>query len=149
MNLVIGCDSLLIGQSQAIRHEVFVLEQDISPELDGDDKDSISQHAIVYLDCKPVGCARLTISQDRAVLSRVAILHAYRGVKLADVLIKSLLSYAQRQQVRYIPVHAHHYLKNYYQKLGFEFIRESEIVGHHQLIELGLSIQISDKLAAA
>lgn len=149
MNLVIGCDSLLIEQSQTIRHEVFVLEQAIPLALDRDGKDTGSQHAIIYLDCQPVGCARLTINQDRAVLSRVAVLNAYRGAKLADILINALLSFAQRQRVHFVSVHAHQYLADYYKKLGFAFIKDGEAVGKHQLIELGITLDTPNSIVTA
>ncbi|OLQ85454.1 hypothetical protein BIY21_04240 [Vibrio ponticus] len=141
MNLVIGCDSLLIEQSHAIRQEVFVIEQGMPLELDRDGKDSVSQHAILYLDCQPVGCARLTISQHRAVLSRVAVLDAYRGAKLADMLVNALLRYARRQRVHYVSVDAHQYLEDHYKKLGFTFAKHGEVVGKHQLIELAISLE--------
>ncbi|GAL31257.1 hypothetical protein JCM19239_3155 [Vibrio variabilis] len=35
-----------------------------------------------------------------------------------------------------IEIHAHSYLRDYYERFGFEFIQEVEIVGEHQLIEM-------------
>ncbi|WP_194438941.1 GNAT family N-acetyltransferase [Vibrio fluminensis] len=149
MNLVIGCDSLLIEQSHAIRQEVFVIEQDIPLELDRDGKDSVSQHAILYLNCQPVGCARLTISHRWAVLSRVAVLDAYRGAKLADVLVNALLRYARRQHVYYVSVLVHQYLADYYKELGFTFAKGGEMVGKHQLIELAISLETPANVVTA
>ncbi len=42
----------------------------------------------------------------------------------------------EQQGVESIEIHAHSYLRNYYEKFGFNFVQEVEIVGEHQLIEM-------------
>lgn len=46
------------------------------------------------------------------------------------------MDHAQQQGVSSIVIHAHSYLQSYYERLGFEFIQEVEVVGEHQLIEM-------------
>ncbi len=65
----------------------------------------------------------------------------YRSLGIASKVVKALMEYARNVRVCSIEIHAHGYLRNYYEKFGFEFIREVEIVGEHQLIEMQYRIE--------
>ena len=84
MELVVGNSAELISKSQAIRNQVFVIEQGIPRELDFDGLDEQSYHALVTDNNSLVGTARLTIVDDKnAVMARVAVLKEYRGSGIA------------------------------------------------------------------
>lgn len=137
MELVIGNCPEIIESAQAIRYQVFTLEQQIPRELDLDGLDETSIHALVTQNDALVATARLTIKVDRSsVMARVAVTEPYRGLGIASKVVQSLMDYAQNNGVSSIEIHAHGYLRSYYEKFGFEFIREVEIVGEHQLIEM-------------
>ncbi|MGF1911401.1 GNAT family N-acetyltransferase [Vibrio kasasachensis] len=137
METTIGNSSELIEKAQAIRYQVFMIEQKIPEELEIDGFDETSTHALVIEQGKAVATARLTIKDDNSsVLARVAVIEPYRGMGIASKMVKSLMEYAKNAGVSSIKIHAHGYLQNYYEKFGFEFIREVEIVGAHQLIEM-------------
>lgn len=141
MNLIIGNNPELISKSQSIRHEVFVVEQCIPQELDLDGIDDISFHALVLDNNALVATARLSKRKNKhAVLARVAVVKKYRGMGIAAKVINGLISYARHVGVCSIEIHAHKYLQNYYEKFGFKFIRDVEIVGEHQLIEMQCKI---------
>ena len=65
MELVIGNSAELISKSQAIRNQVFVIEQGIPLELDLDGLDEQSYHALVTDNNSLVATARLTIVEDK------------------------------------------------------------------------------------
>lgn len=73
-------------------------------------------------------------------MARVAVLQPYRGSGIASKIVSALLKHASEHSAKVIEIHAHQYLKGYYQKFGFEFIREVEMVGEHQLIEMRYNI---------
>lgn len=137
MEVTIGNDAELIKRAQSIRYQVFTLEQQIPKELDLDGLDEESIHALVVEQGKPIATARLTVKQgSTCTLARVAVTKAYRGAGVASKVVQALMGYAQSNGVDSIVIHAHSYLRNYYERFGFEFIKEVEIVGEHQLIEM-------------
>jgi len=137
MKIAIGKDIELIEQAQAIRHQVFTLEQKIPQELDFDGLDEVSFHALVTVQGEPVATARLTINEDgSSVMARVAVIKPYRGLGIASKVVKTILGHAQSFGVQTIKIHAHSYLRSYYEKLGFKFIQKAGYIGGHQLIEM-------------
>lgn len=137
MDVTIGNDSELIKLAQAIRYQVFTLEQQIPTELDLDGLDEESIHALVKVQGEPIATARLTMKGDgSSIMARVAVMEAYRGKGVAPKVVQALVAHAQNSGAESIEIHAHAYLRSYYERLGFEFITEVEIVGEHQLIEM-------------
>ncbi|MGR5092721.1 GNAT family N-acetyltransferase [Vibrio maritimus] len=137
METTIGKSAELIEKAQAIRYQVFTVEQSIPNELDFDGLDSVAEHVLVTETNQAVATARLVIHGDgSSVMARVAVLEAYRGRGIASIVVNKLIEYAKEQGVSSIEIHAHSYLRGYYERLGFEFIQEVEIVGEHQLIEM-------------
>ncbi len=141
MEITIGHSSELIEKAQALRYQVFTVEQKIPRELDLDGLDDESTHALVTEQGIPVATARLTINDKGfSVMARVAVVEACRGLGVASKIIKALMEYARKVDVSSIEIHAHGHLRNYYENFGFEFMREVEIVGEHQLIEMQYQI---------
>ncbi|CAM2761952.1 GNAT family N-acetyltransferase [Vibrio diazotrophicus] len=137
MEVTIGNGKELIQQAQAIRYQVFTLEQKIPQELDLDGLDEDALHALVSEQGKPIATARLKVNQDgSSVMARVAVSEESRGLGIASKLVSALIEHAKNIGVRSIEIHAHSYLRSYYEKFGFKFIQEVEVVGEHQLIEM-------------
>ncbi|WED25637.1 GNAT family N-acetyltransferase [Vibrio sp. DW001] len=141
MELTIGNTPDIISKAHSIRHQVFVVEQDIPQELDHDGLDNISSHALVTDDDSLVATARLTVNDiGHAVLARVAVIEQYRGSGVASKVVSALLSYAGQCGCVSIEMHAHEYLRRYYEKFGFTYVRNVEMVGEHQLIEMKVQL---------
>ncbi|MCR9549834.1 GNAT family N-acetyltransferase [Vibrio sp. RM-44-3] len=137
MEVTIGKSAEFIERAQAIRYQVFTVEQNIPNELDDDGLDSVAVHALVIEANQCVATARLVVKTNgSSVMARVAVLKAYRGRGIASIVVNKLIEYAKAQGVSSIEIHAHSYLRSYYEKLGFDFIQEVEMVGEHQLIEM-------------
>ncbi|MEZ9059929.1 GNAT family N-acetyltransferase [Vibrio pelagius] len=137
MEVIIGTSPEIIERAQAIRFQVFSVEQSIPNELDFDGLDNTSMHALVMDNNQAIATARLLIHSDgSSVMARVAVLEAYRGQGIASEVVKALVDFAEKQGVNLIEIHAHSYLRNYYEKFGFIFVKEVEVVGEHQLIEM-------------
>jgi len=137
MEIIIGKSTDLIEKAHAIRYQVFTVEQKIPSALDLDGLDSKSDHALVMKIDKPIATARLLVTTDgSSVMARVAVLAAYRGCGIASILVKALMAHAMHEGVSTIEIHAHGYLRSFYERFGFEFIQEVEVVGEHQLIEM-------------
>lgn len=105
---------------QAIRYEVFHLEQGVALEIDFDGLDETSMHVIACQDHQPMGTARIRMLTDRlAKIERVAVLTAYRGQGLGKALMETAISYLDRQFVPEIKLNAQVQAKAFYEKLGF------------------------------
>jgi predicted GNAT family N-acyltransferase len=142
MQLVIGNSQDIISKSQIIRRNVFVEEQNIPQELDLDGLDGQSKHALATENGSLVATARLYSSDGRhSVLARVAVMKEYRKKGIASKIINALISHSKESGFITIEIHAHEYLKEYYEKIGFQFIQNVEIVGEHQLIEMQLKLK--------
>lgn len=137
MEVIIGMTEELITKAQAIRYQVFTVEQNISAELDVDGKDPSSKHALVVEKDIPIATARLAINSDgSSVMARVAVLKSHRGFGVASMLVKALIEHAKDSGVSSIELNAHSYLRKYYEGFGFEFIQEVAAVDGHQLIAM-------------
>ncbi|MDN3702658.1 GNAT family N-acetyltransferase [Vibrio artabrorum] len=141
MKVIVGNNPELILKAQSIRHQVFVVEQQIPQTLDLDGLDLKSHHVLVTDADNLVATARLYIDDNgHAIMARVAVLQAYRGLGIASKVVSTVLEHARQQCAKVIEIHAHQYLRHYYERFGFDFIREVEIVGEHQLIEMRYDI---------
>jgi len=81
MQVTIGNNSKLISQARWIRHQVFVLEQQIPLALVLDGLDENSSHAMVTDDNALVATARLTVGDnDHAVMARISVVKKIQGL---------------------------------------------------------------------
>ncbi|MGF1727606.1 GNAT family N-acetyltransferase [Photobacterium nomapromontoriensis] len=141
MEVTIGKGAELTKLSQAIRYQVFTVEQNIPSELDLDGLDKESFHLVVTNKGEAIATARLTVKEDgMSILARVAVTEEYRGLGVASKVVQAFMVYAQKIEVGSIEIHAHCYLRKFYEKFGFMFIKEVEVVGEHQLIAMHYKI---------
>ncbi|AOT10255.1 acetyltransferase [Pseudoalteromonas luteoviolacea] len=139
--LVIGTGRELIEHACNIRYEVFTKEQHIATELDHDGLDDESLHVLVSTKGKAVATARLTLgANQQSSMTRVAVLKAHRSQGIATTVVSALIEHAKTLNIASIKIQAHSYLRQFYEKLGFKFIKEVEAVCGHQLIEMQLTL---------
>ena len=108
------------AHAEPIRTVVFVGEQGVPPELEMDERDATSVHAIAFLDGTAVGTGRLL---PDAHIGRMAVLKEFRGKGVGGAMLKKLMAQAKHRGEREIvlsaQVHAApFYLAHGYQKLG-------------------------------
>ena len=137
MDLTIGNTPDIISKSHSIRHAVFTEEQEIPSELDHDGKDETSSHAVVIDGETAVATARI-YSEDgvHSVMARVAVMKEYRGKGIAQRIVRALIEHAQASGIVSIEIHAHEYLRGFYERLGFVFVKDYGAVAGHKLIEM-------------
>ncbi len=100
----------------AIRHEVFICEQDIDPELEFDGLDDRAVHALVYVDGVPVATGRIL---DDGHIGRIAVLKEYRGQGLGEKVVLSLIKKAEEKGCSRVYLGSQTHAANFYLKLGF------------------------------
>lgn len=107
--------------AQRIRQAVFIEEQHIAPQDEWDAADATSLHFVLYVDEQAVATARLLPNHS---IGRVAVLKAYRGLKLGFRLMQHIIAIARQQQRPFVILSAQTHAIGFYVALGF--VVESE-----------------------
>lgn len=102
----------------AVRKTVFIHEQHVPSELEWDEFDLVSIHALaVNTEGKPVGTARLLPSGH---IGRMAVIKTWRGKGLGGALLQCLLEESRRQGMTEVKLNAQLTAKPFYAKFGFQ-----------------------------
>lgn len=102
---------------QYVRNAVFVVEQQISPEIEFDELDPLCQHVIARdSQSRPIGTGRLT---EAGQIGRMAVLHDWRGQGVGRSLLLTLIEKARRLGLAQVTAHAQSAALGFYQKFGF------------------------------
>ena len=124
--------------AQRVRIEVFVIEQNIPIELELDEGDEVSTHAIAYdEEGQPVATGRLLPDGH---IGRMAVIKPLRGCGLGREVLQALLQQAREEGHKDLLLHAQTHALAFYEKQGFitegeEFL-EADIP--HRLMRLTL-----------
>jgi len=107
--------------ARPVREAVFVLEQRVPVELEWDEWDARSVHAIATKEGAIVGTGRLLPAEadGSAHLGRMAVLREFRGQGVGRRILAALLDEARRRGVRHIDIHAQVYAAGFYRLAGF------------------------------
>jgi ElaA protein len=109
-----------IATCLALRHIVFIDEQNVSEadEIDGLDPDAL--HLLAVMNSRPVGTARILVAGGVAKIGRVCVLQAARGTGLGAAIIIACLDLARAQPgVTRAQLGAQTHALLFYEKLGF------------------------------
>jgi predicted GNAT family N-acyltransferase len=113
-----------------IRREVFIQEQQISPELEWEHADKAAQHFLLSVKHAPdnaIGCARILrethASRVYFHIGRVAVLANQRGGGAGTWFMRKLLAWCQQQpdyrHCQQVFLHAQYDVIPFYQRLNF------------------------------
>ncbi|MCE7031255.1 GNAT family N-acetyltransferase [Lysobacter sp. GX 14042] len=105
------------AQLQAVRHPVFVDEQQVPAELEWDELDPLSQH-VLALDAegRPVGTGRLT---PKRTIGRMAVLREWRGRGVGEALLGALVERARQSGWPDVTLAAQTHATGFYARAGF------------------------------
>jgi predicted GNAT family N-acyltransferase len=117
----------------ALRHEVFVIGQDVPPELERDELDATAEHAVAVDGDRTVGTGRLVngrIGEDLRLVSgspgtigtigRMAVAASARGEGVGRALLDVLVDRAGSLRLPAVELHAQLHAKAFYERAGFE-----------------------------
>jgi predicted GNAT family N-acyltransferase len=99
-----------------IRFEVFVREQRVPAEIELDDRDAQSLHAIAFLEERPVGTARLLPDGH---IGRMAVLKAHRKKGVGAAMLERLIEAARARGEREVALSAQVHAVAFYRAHGF------------------------------
>lgn len=106
---------------RAIRHTVFVVEQQVPEAEEWDDLDDQSIHLLARGDDgTPLGTARLIRRDQTGKITRVAVLKPARGTGLGAALIAEAVAvFAAMPGITRLQLGAQNHAIPFYEKLGF------------------------------
>jgi predicted GNAT family N-acyltransferase len=111
-----------LKKAQEIRHEVFVIGQNVPVEDEIDEFEMESYHYLAFLNNNPVGAARWRFTDKGVKLERFAVLDAFRGRGLGSSLLEKILNDINRNPAakgKEIYLHAQLDAIPLYRKYGF------------------------------
>lgn len=100
-----------------IRLAVFVEEQRVPAEIELDENDAASVHALAYEGDAAVGTGRLLPDGH---IGRMAVLKAHRARGVGGAILEALMAEARRKGLREVVLSAQTHALEFYRKYGFE-----------------------------
>lgn len=108
----------------ALRHAVFVGEQKVDEDIERDEMDEVSEHAICFYGDKPIGCGRMFIKEGIAHLGRVCVLKDYRKKGAGRRICSLLIALAKKEKCQFVELDSQLHAVGFYEKLGFVTVGE-------------------------
>jgi predicted GNAT family N-acyltransferase len=100
----------------ALRHEVFVLGQGVPEELERDELDAVSDHAVALRGDEVVGTGRLL---PDGTIGRMAVAEQVRGEGVGAVVLARLEERARERGLAAVELHAQVHATGFYDKAGY------------------------------
>ena len=105
----------------AIRHKVFVGEQNVPVELEIDGLDGEAKHVLAFVDGVPIGTGRI-LSDGH--IGRVAVLKDYRDLGIGKSIMKDLIKWAQDMNLEKVWLSSQWHAHSFYLDLDFVCVGE-------------------------
>lgn len=100
-----------------VRTAVFVVEQGVPREMEWDELDAVSCHALAFDGTgKVIGTGRLLPDGH---VGRMAVLREYRGIGVGSAMLQALLAEAKRRGMAETVLHAQVHARPFYSRFGF------------------------------
>ncbi|CAP43051.1 GNAT family N-acetyltransferase [Bordetella petrii] len=117
IRIVLGTWERLRDDAYSVRHEVFVLEQAVPPEIELDDDDPVAVHAVAYGDDgTPIATGRLLPDGH---IGRMAVRKAARGSGVGGQVLDALIAQGHGDGHRLLLLHAQTHARGFYEAHGF------------------------------
>jgi predicted GNAT family N-acyltransferase len=135
LNIVTGDWDSLRDHAQSLRVEVFVVEQGVPIELEWDEADEVSTHAVAYDEAGQVIATGRLLPDGH--IGRMAVRKSARGQGIGAMVLSELLAEAKRLGYRKLVLHAQTHAANFYLRHGFKTHGEEFMeagIPHQQMI---------------
>ena len=112
----LGSWAELAAEAAPIRFQVFVEEQRVPAEMELDEFDALSCHALALVDGRPVGTGRLLPDGH---IGRMAVVVGWRGRGVGAALLQALIDEAGRRGMALLALSAQTHALGFYRRFGF------------------------------
>jgi len=118
LNIITGDWDSLRDHAQSLRVEVFVVEQGVPIELEWDEADEVSTHAVAYDEAGQVIATGRLLPDGH--IGRMAVRKSARGQGIGSEVLAALLQEAKHRQFHALVLHAQTHAVDFYAKHGFQ-----------------------------
>jgi predicted GNAT family N-acyltransferase len=128
MQAVLVTDAPSRAAALQLRMEVFVVEQDVSAEIEIDGRDDEAEHAVVFDpggDGSVIATARLLTVQGVGIVGRVAVRKEQRGTGLGAVVMTAIEDRARELGLPLLELHAQLSAEGFYARIGYQAYGET------------------------
>lgn len=121
MDVIEGVSEDIIKRARALRHEVFVIEQNVHPDEEWDGKDEQAVHfLLVDENGTDIATGRMMFLDKTAKLQRIAVSRKHRGRNLGKLLMDAMVTRARKEDgVREAYLSSQVHAIPFYEKHGF------------------------------
>lgn len=117
VRIITGDWDSLRDDAQKVRIEVFVIEQNVPAELEWDEGDEVSTHAVAYDEQgQPVATGRRLPDGH---IGRMAVSQSLRGQGIGKQVLMALLDHARQDGHSELVLHAQTHAIPFYEQQGF------------------------------
>ncbi len=110
-------DSAKMNSALEIRRLVFVIEQNVPPDLEYDGEDNHCNQYLLYLDNIPVATARCRTTEKGIKLERFAVLKEFRSQGVGRILLDYIINETDKNNLLYL--HSQESAMSFYSRNGF------------------------------
>jgi predicted GNAT family N-acyltransferase len=118
LTIVTGDWDSLRDHAQSLRVEVFVVEQGVPIELEWDEADEVSTHAVAYDEAGQVIATGRLLPDGH--IGRMAVRKSARGKGIGSEVLAALLEEAKRMRFHELVLNAQTHAIDFYFKHGFQ-----------------------------
>jgi predicted GNAT family N-acyltransferase len=122
--LAVPFSSMLGAAGSALRHAVFVLEQNVPEEHERDAYDAGAIHVVAIAEGDVVGVLRIVDMGEHAKIGRVAVRKDWRGRGVARTMMQYAMDLSRRNGQPRFYLSAQRDALGLYEKLGFSAFGE-------------------------
>lgn len=115
-SLITGNWQQVGDHAATLRHQVFVIEQQVPVELELDQHDATAVHALAFAGSTPIGTGRLLLDSH---IGRMAVLQPYRGQGAGTLLLSALVEHARWRGDQGVVLAAQCHAQGFYNTQGF------------------------------
>ena len=117
--VAVDANSNLMPAAFAVRHQVFVNEQAVPPELERDEFDDVAIHLVVLRGDEVIATLRIVTSGRAAKIGRMAVLMEARKGGVGKRLMERAHEVARSMNVAEVTLHAQLTAREFYARLGY------------------------------
>ncbi len=104
----------------ALRHEVFVLGQDVPEDMERDEHDEVCDHAVAVRDGAVLATGRLLDPGDgTGTIGRMAVAEGARRTGLGAAVLARLEQRARERGLAAVELHAQVHARRFYDRAGY------------------------------
>ena len=118
LNIITGDWDSLRDHAQSLRVEVFVVEQGVPVELEWDEADEVSTHAVAYDEAGQVVATGRLLPDGH--IGRMAVRKSARGRGIGSKVLAALLQEAKHRLFHVLVLHAQTHAIDFYTRHGFQ-----------------------------